>query len=85
MVPHPTVAKVEPKPTPKPRPVEKLKLDQLAKLMDETPTDTAPTPHPSPAKAKPAKTTSETSRFDPDGHLPPARQPRAVGAPLAGT
>ena len=74
VVPHPPVAKLpEPKPAPTPtptppkvRPVEKPKIDQLAKLMAETPTDAtpAPTPHPAP-RAKPAKPTSDAGHFDP--------------------
>ncbi len=66
VVPHPVVAKLpDPKPVPRPRPVEKPKLDQLAKLMEEQPTDSTPPDRTSVSKPpRPSRTVAE-SKFDP--------------------
>lgn len=68
--PHPDAAKLHDKsPPPKPKAVERPKVDQLAKLMEEQPDDpapaTKPTPvKPAPSKSKPAPDNSENSKFD---------------------
>jgi colicin import membrane protein len=66
MPPKPDVPKVhEVHAPPKPHAPTKPKLDQLAKLMEEEPTDLTPTPKPSTNHAKAAAETNQESKFDP--------------------
>lgn len=64
-VPHPIVKVHDNHPPPKFKPVDKPKLDQVARLMDEqAPTDTTPAPRPPVPKTKPAPDPAPESKFD---------------------